>query len=283
MWKWWRGIKARSVSDSLGRMLPATAHRLTGDGAGEAVCDVVVSQLKVGDRLLVRAGEVVPADGEIIEGGATQFDESMLTGESLPVDRPCGDRVAAGTINVGSPVQMRVTAAGNATVLSSIVALLNVRSRNGRASPAPPIAWRAAFWRCVLAGAAMVCVFWCLAEPSRAFAATLAVLVVACPCAFSLATLVAVASANAALARRGVLVTNPDAIESLAKVTRVVFDKTGTLTKGAVSVSGCTPLGRTQRSRNAWKSPRRWSSSRSTRSRGRSPRLRDRCEPRRCA
>ena len=210
--------------------------------AGEAVCDVAVSQLRVGDRLLVRAGEVVPADG-LIEGGATQFDESMLTGESLAVDRLPGDRVAAGTINVGSPVQMRVTAAGNATVLSSIVALLN------RAQSERPRITRAAdhmasrFLALVLAGAAVVCVFWCLAEPSRAFAATLAVLVVACPCAFSLATLVAVASANAALARRGVLVTNPDAIESLTKVTRVVFDKTGTLTRGVVSVSGCTPLG----------------------------------------
>jgi Cu2+-exporting ATPase len=230
------------VSDSLSRMLPVTAHRLTGEGAGEAACDVAVSQLKVGDRLLVRAGEVVPADG-LIEGGATQFDESMLTGESLAVDRLRGDRVAAGTINLGSPVQLRVTAAGNATVLSSIVALLN------RAQSERPRITRAAdhmasrFLALVLAGAAVVCIFWCLAEPSRAFAATLSVLVVACPGAFSLATLVAVASANAALARRGVLVTNPDAIECLTKVTRVVFDKTGTLTKGVVSVSGCTPLG----------------------------------------
>ncbi len=230
------------VSDSLSRMLPVTAHRLTGEGTGEAFCDVAVSQLRVGDRLLVRAGEVVPADG-LIDAGATQFDESMLTGESLAVDRLSGDRVAAGTINVGSPVQMHVTAAGNATVLSSIVALLT------RAQSERPRIMRAAdrmasrFLALVLAGAAAVCLFWCLAEPSRAFAATLAVLVVACPCAFSLATLVAVASANAALARRGVLVTNPDAIESLTKVTRVVFDKTGTLTKGAVSVSGCTPLG----------------------------------------
>ncbi len=230
------------VSDSLSRMLPVMAHRLSGEGAGEALCDVAVSQLRVGDRLLVRAGEVVAADG-LIEGGATRFDESMLTGESLAVERLRGDRVTAGTINVGSPVQMRVTAAGNATVLSSIVALLN------RAQAERPRITRAAdrmasrFLALVLAGAAVVCVFWCVAEPSRAFPATLAVLVVACPCAFSLATLVAVASANAALARRGVLVTNPDAIESLTKVTRVVFDKTGTLTRGVVSVAGCTPLG----------------------------------------
>ena len=95
----------------------------------------------------------------------------------------------------------------------------------------------------VLLGAFVVCAFWLIADPSRAFAATLAVLVVACPCAFSLATLVAVASANAALARRGILVTHQDAIEGLAKVTRVVFDKTGTLTLGKVSVSGCKSFG----------------------------------------
>jgi P-type Cu2+ transporter len=230
------------VSDSLSRMLPVTAHRMSTGDAADAVGDVAVAQLKAGDRLLVRAGEVVPADGEL-EFGTTQFDESMLTGESSAVERVRGDRVTAGAINLGSPVQMRVTAAGNATVLASIVALLN------RAQSDRPRITRAAdrmasrFLALVMAGAGLVGAFWWLVEPARAFAATLAVLVVACPCAFSLATLVAVASANTALAKRGVLVTNPDAVESLTKVTRVIFDKTGTLTKGIVSVSCCTPLG----------------------------------------
>ena len=242
------------MSDSLSRLLPLTAHRLSpgadapgadAPGAdapgGDTISEVAVAQLKAGDRLLVRVGEVVPADGTLA-ASASQFDESMLTGESLPVERAAGEPVTAGTINIGAPVQMHVTAMGGATVLASIVSLLH------RAQAERPRITRAAdrmasrFLACVLAIAAVVCAIWCMVDPGRAFAATLAVLVVACPCAFSLATLVAVASANAALARKGVLVTHPDAIEGLAKVTRVVFDKTGTLTDGMPKVSNCTPL-----------------------------------------
>jgi Cu2+-exporting ATPase len=230
------------VSDSLGRMLPATAHRLCSGGPGAPVTDVAVSQIVVGDRLLVRTGEVVPADGDLTQG-STELDESMLSGESLPVKRAVGDRVTGGTINVGAPAQMCVTAAGRGTVLASIVALLTrAQSERPRITRAGDL-FSSRFLARVLIGAVLVCAFWSIVEPSRAFDATLAVLVVACPCAFSLATLVAVASANAALARRGVLVTNPDAIEGLAKVTRVVFDKTGTLTDGVVAMSRCTPLG----------------------------------------
>ena len=234
--------QSTQVSDSLSRMLPATAHRLSTADGEESIVDVAISQVQTGDRLLVRAGEVVPADGALTLG-STQFDESMLTGESVPIERGVGDRVTGGTINLGGPVQMRVTAAGRGTVLASIVALLT------RAQAERPRITRAGdrfasrFLARVLIGAALVCAFWCVVEPTRAFDATLAVLVVACPCAFSLATLVAVASANTVLARRGILVRDPDAIEGLAKVTRVVFDKTGTLTDGAVTVSRCTARG----------------------------------------
>jgi Cu2+-exporting ATPase len=234
--------QSTQVSDALGRMLPATTHRLSSGGPGAPLTDVAVSQIVVGDRLLVRTGEVMPADGDLTQG-STKLDESMLTGESLPVERGVGDRVTGGTINVGAPVQMCVTAAGRDMVLASIVALLT------RAQSERPRITRAGdrlssrFLARVLIGAVLVCAFWSIVEPGRAFDATLAVLVVACPCAFSLATLVAVASANAALARRGVLVANPDAIEGLAKATRVVFDKTGTLTDGVVAISRCSPLG----------------------------------------
>jgi len=234
--------QSTQVSDALGRMLPATAHRFSSDDPEAPVADVAVSQIVVGDRLLVRTGEVVPADGELTQG-CTQVDESMLTGESLPVERTQGDRVTGGTINVGGPVRMCVTAAGRGTVLACIVALLTrAQSERPRITRAGD-RFSSRFLARVLIGALLVCAFWCIVEPGRAFDATLAVLVVACPCAFSLATLVAVASANAALARRGVLVTNPDAIEGLAKVTRVVFDKTGTLTDGVVAISRCSPLG----------------------------------------
>jgi P-type Cu2+ transporter len=234
--------QSTEVSDSLGRMLPATAHRLTAAGPGAVVTDIAVSQIVIGDRLLVRAGEVVPADG-VLTQSSTELDESMLTGESVPVERAQGDPVTGGTINVGAPVQICVTAAGAGTVLASMVALLtraqSERPRIARAGDR----FSSRFLARVLIGAVLVCVFWSIVEPGRAFDATLAVLVVACPCAFSLASLVAVASANAALARRGVLVTSPDAIEGLAKATRVVFDKTGTLTDGVVAISQCIPLG----------------------------------------
>lgn len=234
--------RSNGVTDSLGRTLPQTAHRFDSASCEARLADVMVAELNVGDHLLVRGGEIIPADGEILRGG-TRVDESMLTGEPLPVARGPGDGVAAGTLNLGAPVRLRVTAAGTATVLQHIVALLR------RAQAERPRITRAAdamssrFLGRVLLGALIVCAFWLTVDPSRAFAATLAVLVVACPCAFSLATLVAVASANATLARRGILVTHQDAIESLAKVTRVVFDKTGTLTLGKVSVTGCEILG----------------------------------------
>jgi Cu2+-exporting ATPase len=227
-----------SVRDALSRVLPATAHRF--DGA--SLTDVGVGALVVGDRLLVRAGEVIPADGTQ-SAGRTSIDESLLTGESLPVARGPGDTLAGGTLNVEAPLEMHVTAVGGATVLSHVVALLD------RALAERPRITRAAdrmasrFLGRVLIGAALVFAAWSWFDPSRAFPATLAVLVVACPCALSLATLVAVASANTALARRGVLVTHADAIESLAKTTLIVFDKTGTLTLGAVRVTACSTLG----------------------------------------
>jgi Cu2+-exporting ATPase len=234
--------RSNSVSDSLSRTMPAVAHRFEAEAPGAMLEEVLVSALQVGDRLLVRSGEVVPADGEILEG-CTRVDESMLTGEPLPVERSRGDRVIAGTLNRGAPINVRVCAAGAATVLEHIVALLR------RAQAERPRITRAAdamssrFLARVLIGAVLVWGFWLLVEPARAFSATLAVLVVACPCAFSLATLVTVASANAALARRGILVTHQDAIEGLAKVSRVVFDKTGTLTTGKVSLLRCDTVG----------------------------------------
>ena len=232
--------RCNSVADSLSRLLPVTAHRFAADG-GEGLIDVAVAQLAAGDRLLVRAGEVVPADGVILSG-STRVNESMLTGESIAVVRAPGEPLSAGTVNEEAPVQLRVTAVGGATTLANIVALL------GRAQSERPKIMRAAdasasrFLVRVLAGAVLVGVFWAFVDPARAFAATLAVLVVACPCALSLATLVAVASASAGLARRGVLVAHPDAIEALARASRVVFDKTGTLTCGRVRVTGVQRL-----------------------------------------
>jgi Cu2+-exporting ATPase len=225
-----------SVTDSLSRLLPVIAHRVMG----ERHEDVAVAELNVGDLLLVRVGEIVPADAVVYEG-ETRLDEAMLTGEPMPVRRGVGQRVVAGTLNLDAPVVVKVTAVGATTILSGIVALLN------RAQADRPAVTRAAdrtashfLWRVVIV-AAIVGTAWSFVDPTRALPAMLAVLVVACPCALSLATLVVVSSATTALARRGVLVTNADAIEALAKVSHVVFDKTGTLTNGRLRITDCRP------------------------------------------
>lgn len=228
--------------DALARLLPATAHRVTSGEGEEHLGDVALSQVTIGDLLQVRSGEIVPADGEI-QDAWTRLDESMLTGESQAVARGPGARVAAGTLNMEAPFRMRVTAAGSSTLLAGISSLL------ARAQSARPRLWREAdriasrFLSGVLAIAALTCGVWLFVNPGRAFDATLAVLVVACPCALSMATLVATASATAALARRGVLVSHPDAIEGLARADQVMFDKTGTLTTGQMALRDVTVLG----------------------------------------
>jgi Cu2+-exporting ATPase len=197
--------------------------------------DVQAVELAVGDEILVRTGEVFAADGAVVEGDG-RVDESMLTGESAAIAKPPGARVHQGTHNLGSPLRVSVTAVSGNTVLSGIVALLErAQAERPRLAKA---ADRAAAWFLgrILVGAALVFAVWWYVDPSRAFSATLAVLVVTCPCALSLATPTALAAATAALARRGILVAHTDAIEALSKATHVMWDKTGTLTKGLVRV-----------------------------------------------
>jgi len=223
--------RAGSVADALARLAPMTARRVR-DGVTE---DVQAMEIAVGDELVVRAGEVFAADGVVLEGDG-RVDESMLTGESNATPKPPGTPVHQGTHNLSTPLRVRVTAVAGNTVLSGIVALLErAQAERPRLAKA---ADRAAAWFLgrILIGAALVFAVWWFVDPSRAFSATLAVLVVTCPCALSLATPTALAAATAALARRGVLVAHTDAIESLSKATHVLWDKTGTLTKGLVRV-----------------------------------------------
>ena len=230
--------RAGSVADALARLAPMTARRVRA-GATE---DVQAVELAVGDELVVRAGEVFAADGVVLEGDG-RVDESMLTGESTAVPKPPGAPVHQGTHNLAAPLRVRVTAVAGGTVLSGIVALLEraqaERPRLARAAD------RAAAWFLgrILFGAAIVYAAWWFVDPARAFPATLAVLVVTCPCALSLATPTALAAATAALARRGVLVARTDAIETLSKATHVLWDKTGTLTRGLVRVEDVQSLG----------------------------------------
>lgn len=225
------------VTDALARQVPSIAHRI---GARD-VEDVPVTMLRIGDVIQVRRGEVLPADGELIDAQA-HLDEAMLTGESLPVRRRSGERLVAGTLNVDGPIRLKVTALGADTALSHIVALMQRAQTYKPALARNADAAAARFLGYVLLGAGLTCAAWLAIDPSRAFAATLAVLVVACPCAFAIAMPAALAAATASLGRAGILLTDPDALESLAKVDRIIFDKTGTLTRGELRVSKCIPL-----------------------------------------
>jgi Cu2+-exporting ATPase len=229
--------RAGSVADALARLAPVAARRVR-DGAVE---DVQALELAVGDELLVRTGEVFAADGVVSAGGGC-VDESMLTGESTAIAKEPGSRVHAGTQNLGAPLHVRVEAVADQTVLSGIVALLErAQAERPRLAMA---ADRAAAWFLgrILVAAAIVFVVWWVVDPARALPATLAVLVVTCPCALSLATPAAIAAATSALARRGVLVAHSDALETLSRATHVLWDKTGTLTRGLVRVEEVRPL-----------------------------------------
>lgn len=224
--------RAGSTSEALMRLVPATALRIR-DHRRERV---PVASLQTGDLIIVPIGECFPADGRITDA-ATEADEALLTGESQAVAKSVGSTVVAGSMNVGAPVTIELSAVGQSTVLAGIVRLLE-RAQTERPRMAR-LADRAATWFVtrVLLGALVVALLWLWIDPARAFEATLSVLVVTCPCPLSLATPTAVTAATTALARQGLLVTRADALESLAGVTHVVFDKTGTLTLGKPQVT----------------------------------------------
>jgi Cu2+-exporting ATPase len=224
------GARRKALADveRLERPLPAMARRLGADGAESLVASAT---LAAGDRVRIRPGEAAPADGRIADG-VSRFDESVLTGESLPVARATGERVLAGAINLESPVEMTVTAAGGETAVASLARLVD-RARGARpaiARLADRVAAR--FSAAVLVSAGAVALAWWAIDPSRVLPVVVALLVVACPCALALATPLALAAGSGALARRGFLVTRPHALEALATAEVVVFDKTGTLTAG---------------------------------------------------
>ena len=230
--------RAGQAAEELVKLLPATAVRLTEAGEER----VPVADLVAGEQVLIRPGEGVPADGRIVEGRSS-VDESLLTGESLPQLRKLGDLLVGGTVNNESPLVMQVEQVGEDTVLSAIVRLLD-RAQTEKPSVART-ADRVAGWFVggLLLVAAGVATWWWLHDPTHAFAVTLSVLVVTCPCALSLATPAAVAAATGALTRLGVLTTRGHALETLARVSHVIFDKTGTLTEGRLRLERADLLG----------------------------------------
>jgi len=225
-----------AVHSALARALPDQARRLTETGS-EAVGLV---ELEEGDRVQVADGETVPADGIVIDGSAS-VDESLLSGESEPRRRVPGDAVLAGSLVTGGAVQLRIERIGRATVISGIAELLSeARRRRPRLAQ---LADRAAAWfiALILVSTGLAAVYWWSMEPARVIPVTLAMLVVACPCALALGTPTALASATRGLARDGVLTANPDALEGLPGVTHVVFDKTGTLTEPGARLAEVRP------------------------------------------
>ncbi len=225
---------------SLINAVPRTARRrIVGEDREEAV---PAASLSAGDQVLVLPGETVPADGTITEGQSA-LDESMLTGEYLPVNRVPGDPVSAGTVNTEGPLVVRVERAGGDTRVSAIMRLLD-RAQQEKPRTAV-IADRVAsyFVGAVLLASVATFGVWMQIDPSRAFAITLAVLVATCPCALSLATPTALTAATSALQRLGFLPTRGTTLESLSAVDTLVFDKTGTLTDGRLTLAGVTTLG----------------------------------------
>ncbi len=218
--------------ESVMNRLPDSVERKTSEGIFERV---PIRRLNLGDIVRVLPGEAFPADGQILQG-ETQADEALLTGESTPLARGVGDTVIAGSYNLLAPVTMLVKGVGSQTRFAEIVALMESAStqKPRLAQLADRIA-RPFLWG-VLVAATLAVVWWWPSDPGRAIMVAVAVLIVTCPCALSLATPVAMLTAAGALARHGVLVRNLGGLEALAAVDTVVFDKTGTLTEDRVIV-----------------------------------------------
>jgi Cu2+-exporting ATPase len=216
-----------TTSDALARSLPEQVTRLRADGGTERI---PATQIAIGDRLQIAKGSVIPVDA--VAASPTWINQSLLSGESAAVQIGANDRVPGGAVNVGAAVTVSAASTIGDSTLATIVQLLE-RAQRER----PPIARaadRVAAWfvLAILVLALVVAAAWLAVDPSRAFSAVLAVLVVTCPCALSLATPVAFAAATTRLARDGVMVTRADAIERLSQIDTVVLDKTGTLTDG---------------------------------------------------
>jgi len=227
----WLALKMRnrvaaSLEGALSR-LPAAVRVVGDDGATTLV---PLHRLQRGDRVRVLAGEAFAADGRLVEGD-TEVDEALLTGESRPIPRHCGDEAIAGSINLRAPVVQRAERIGADTRYEGIVRLMQTAMTDRppllRAADrvAGPFLWG------VLVLAALAAVAWSFIDPSRAVWVAVSVLIVTCPCALSLAAPSALLAAAGALVRRGVLVQRFDALESLATIDIVCFDKTGTLTQ----------------------------------------------------
>ena len=237
-------LRARSRTSAAIRALldlsPRTAHLLNSDGTEK---DIPLEQVKRGDRLRVKPGEKIPVDGVLLEGRST-IDESMISGESMPVEKSPDSKVIGATINGTGSFVMRAERVGSETLLARIVQLVGQAQRSR--APIQQLADRVAKWfvPAVIAVAVITFIAWLSLGPQPRFAHALvnavAVLIIACPCALGLATPMAIMVGVGRGARAGVLIKNAEALEILEKVDTLVVDKTGTLTEGKPQLLGIT-------------------------------------------
>jgi len=243
-------LRARSQTSSAIRALldlsPKVARLISGDGS-ESERDIPLEQVKSGDRLRVRPGEKIPVDGVVLEGSST-VDESMITGESVPVEKAVNSPVIGATVNGNGALVMRAERVGSETLLAQIVQLVSQAQRTR--APIQRLADKVAgrFVPAVIAIAIMTFIIWANFGPEPRFAHAIvnavAVLIIACPCALGLATPIAIIVGTGRGAQAGILIKNAEALETLEKVDTIVFDKTGTLTEGkpkVVSISLAQP------------------------------------------
>jgi Cu+-exporting ATPase len=234
-------LRARSRTSSAIRALldlsPKKARLISPDGSEH---DIPLEQVKPGDKLRVRPGEKVPVDGVVLEGSSA-MDESMITGESIPVEKTAGARVIGATVNGTGALVMRAQHVGSETMLAQIVRLVSQAQRTR--APIQRLADRVAGWfvPAVIAVSVVTFVAWAIFGPEPRFAHAIvnavAVLIIACPCALGLATPMAIMVGTGRGAHAGVLIKNAEALETMEKVDTIVFDKTGTLTEGKPRVS----------------------------------------------
>ncbi|MFN4126413.1 heavy metal translocating P-type ATPase [Pannonibacter indicus] len=230
--------RARRATSAAVRALmalrPETANKIDGD----TVTTVPITEIRLGDRVLVRPGERVPVDGQI-EKGKSELDETLITGESLPVTRSAGDHVTAGTINGSGALTVEVMALGEETVLARIIKL--VETAQGRKAPVQKLVDKvsAVFVPVIIVFALLTFAGWMIWGGSldAAIGASVAVLVIACPCALGLATPTALVAGTGAAARAGILIRDIEALEVAHRLKLIAFDKTGTLTRGAPAVT----------------------------------------------
>jgi len=227
-------MQAHGALNALAALLPDTAERVDGS----EIRTVPLGELRAGDVVLVRPGERVPADGEVVEGTA-DIDESLITGESKPVGKGPGTKVIAGTVAGGGSLRVSVTAVGDATALSGIMRLVSAAQASG--SRAQALADRAAallFYVAVVAGATTFIYWWLAGDKGHGLIRAATVLIIACPHALGLAIPLVIAISTSVGAQNGLLAKDRLALERARNLDVIVFDKTGTLTRGSPALSG---------------------------------------------